>query len=194
MGLFICFLDQHIFILISEKFYYELLHVKQLPLIPWLQSYVAFTKQTYPCGIIDLHLSQKFPINAEIAEPPSFVVDDTVAFAGDWNQAWEQAVFRALEGSQQISSDGVDKARALCRGVTPMARLVGRVSHTHWPSPARQPHLVTHQICWKKTEKERGTLTSAQQEGFNSILQLANNTQWRPTISLSKNLVFSFTR
>lgn len=81
--------------------------------------------QIYPCWIIDLHLSQKFPINAEIAEPPSFIVNDTVAFAGDGNQAWEQAVFWSFEGSQQISSDRVDKARALCRVGEPMARVTG---------------------------------------------------------------------
>lgn len=55
--------------------------------------------QIYPCWIVDLHLSQKFPIDAEIAESPSFIVDDTVAFTGDRDQAWEQAVFWSFEGS-----------------------------------------------------------------------------------------------
>lgn len=36
----------------------------------------------YPGGVIDLHLRQEFAINAEIAEPAPFVVDDTVAFTG----------------------------------------------------------------------------------------------------------------
>lgn len=49
--------------------------------------------QIYPGWIIDLHLSQKFPVNAEIAESPSFIVYDTVAFTRDGNQAGEQAVF-----------------------------------------------------------------------------------------------------
>jgi hypothetical protein len=60
-------------------------------------------------------LSQKLPIDAEIAESSSFIVYDTVAFTGYRNQAWEQAVFWSFQGSQQVSSDGVDKARALCR-------------------------------------------------------------------------------
>lgn len=71
--------------------------------------------ETYPCGVIDLHLSQKFPVNAEIAEPPSLIVYDTVAFTRDRNQTREQAVLGSLEGSQQIASDRVDEARAFCR-------------------------------------------------------------------------------
>lgn len=39
-------------------------------------------RSSYPGGIIDLHLCQQFPINAEVAEAAPLVVDDAVALTG----------------------------------------------------------------------------------------------------------------
>ena len=69
----------------------------------------------YPGGIIDLHLCQQFPINAEVAEAASLVVDDAVPLAGHWDEPWAQIVVRPLQSPQQVSRDGVDQTWTLCQ-------------------------------------------------------------------------------
>lgn len=111
------------------------------------QSLVRLNMQIYPCWIVDLHLSQKFSIDAEIAESPSFIVDDTVAFTGNRNQAWKQAVFWSFEGSEQISSDCVDEARALCR----VGNSNGQSYYAH--KPAISTWIYT-QVCRKRQKRK----------------------------------------
>lgn len=114
----------------------QLLEVAGLPdlhhaIVPSGHQVLAVAAQENgPCGVIDLHLSQKFPVNAEIAEPPSLIVYDTVAFTRDRNQTREQAVLGSLEGSQQIASDRVDEARAFFSTTDNQAKLCTD-GHTH---------------------------------------------------------------
>lgn len=53
----------------------------QASLIP-VASCCSTLMGTHPSGIIDLHLSQKFSIDAEVAKPSSLIVYDAVAFTG----------------------------------------------------------------------------------------------------------------
>lgn len=140
------FINQYTFTWIPENFYSESLNAKEpiFNLLP--QSLVRLNIQIYPCWIIDLHLSQKFSVDAEIAESPSFIVDDTVAFTGNRNQAWKQAVFWSFEGSEQISSDCVDEARALCR----VGNSNGHSYYSH--KPATGTWLYT-QVCGKRQKR-----------------------------------------
>jgi len=69
--------------------------------------------QPYPCGIVDLHLSQQFPVDAEVAEAASLVVNDAVALAGHRDDARPLTQLWTLQGPQQVPRDGVDQARAL---------------------------------------------------------------------------------
>lgn len=55
---------------------------------------------SYTCGVVDFHLCQKFSINAEVTELPSFIVDDTVALAGHRDQTGAETVLGTLEGPQ----------------------------------------------------------------------------------------------
>lgn len=55
---------------------------------------------SYTCGVIDFHLRQKFSINAEVTELPSFIVDDTVALAGHRDETRPETVLGALESPQ----------------------------------------------------------------------------------------------
>lgn len=98
-------------------------------------------------------MSQKFSVDAEIAESPSFIVDDTVAFTGNRNQAWKQAVFWSFEGSEQISSDCVDEARALCR----VGNSNGHSCYSHKPTTGR-PEMETNLVVLSTKEliKELG--------------------------------------
>lgn len=72
----------------------------------------------YPGGIIDLHLCQKFSINAEVAEAASLVVDDAVALAGHRDEPWAPIVVWALQSPQQVPCDGVDQTWTLCQTKT----------------------------------------------------------------------------
>lgn len=69
--------------------------------------------RSYPCGVIELHLSEQLAIDAEIAEAASLVVDDAVTLAGDRDEPRLLAVLRPLQSPQQIPCDGVYQAWTL---------------------------------------------------------------------------------
>lgn len=64
--------------------------------------------ESYPAGIVDLHLGQKLSVYAEVAEATSLVVDDAVAFAGHGDEARPLAQLRPLQSPEQVPCDGVD--------------------------------------------------------------------------------------
>lgn len=68
---------------------------------------------THPGGIIDLHLCQQLPVDAEVAETASVVVDDAVALAGHRDEPRTAVVIRALQGPQEVPRDGVHQTWAL---------------------------------------------------------------------------------
>ena len=49
-----------------------------------------------PDRVVDLHLGQQFPVDAEVAEAASLVADDAVALAGHRNEARTQAGLWAI--------------------------------------------------------------------------------------------------
>lgn len=67
----------------------------------------------HPGGIVDLHLCQQLPVDAEVAETASLIVDDAVALAGHRDEPWTLIVVRALQGPQEVPCDGVDQTRPL---------------------------------------------------------------------------------
>lgn len=67
----------------------------------------------HPGGIIDLHLCQQLPVDAEVAEPASVVVDDAVALAGHRDEPRTLIVVGALQGPQEVPRDGVHQTWAL---------------------------------------------------------------------------------
>lgn len=69
---------------------------------------------SHPGGIVDLHLCQQFSINAEVAEAPSLIVDNAVAFTGHRDEPGVPTVIRSLQSPQKVPSDGVDQAWTLC--------------------------------------------------------------------------------
>lgn len=71
--------------------------------------------KSHPCGVVDLHLRQKFSVDAEVAKTSSLVVNDAVALAGHGDEPGTQTKLRPLQGPEQIPGDGVNQARALCR-------------------------------------------------------------------------------
>lgn len=81
---------------------------------------IFFLKLAYPGGIIDFHLCQQFSINAEVAEAPPLIVDDTVALAGNRDEPWAQIVFWSLQSPQKVPCDGMDQTRTLYQTRTHM--------------------------------------------------------------------------
>lgn len=70
-------------------------------------------KSAHPGGVIDLHLCQQFPINAEVAEAAPLVVDDAVALTGHGDEPRALIVVWALQSPQQVPCDGVDQTWTL---------------------------------------------------------------------------------
>lgn len=67
----------------------------------------------HPGGVIDLHLCQQLPVDAEVAETATVVVDDAVALAGHRDEPWTLIVIGALQGPQEVPRDGVHQTWAL---------------------------------------------------------------------------------
>lgn len=67
----------------------------------------------HPGGIVDLHLCQQLPVDAEVAEAASLIVDDAVALAGHRDEPRTLIVVWALQGPQEVPCDGVHQTRSL---------------------------------------------------------------------------------
>lgn len=106
--------------------------------------------QPHPRGVVDLHLGQKFPVDAEVAETSSLVVDDAVALAGHGDEPGPQTQLWPLQGPEQVPGDGVDQAGALCTQPEGLASSTLSHTGTHngphltFGAADHQPQLGTH--------------------------------------------------